>query len=87
MALVVRRTGTWKLEIVKRSDAAGFEVLPVDRREDLCLDQSQPSLGSRLRTLRRNGYLIHPPRDDPHHAQTARRCKRFVMNPNFSDGL
>jgi transposase len=28
MALVVSRTGTWKLEIVKRSDAAGFEVLP-----------------------------------------------------------
>lgn len=28
MALVVWRTGTWKLEIVKRSVAAGFEVLP-----------------------------------------------------------
>ena len=29
MALVVSRTGAWKLEIVKRSDAAqGFEVLP-----------------------------------------------------------
>ena len=28
MALVVSRTGTWKLEIVKRSDAAAFEVLP-----------------------------------------------------------
>ena len=28
MALVVWRTGTWKLEIVKRSHAAGFEVLP-----------------------------------------------------------
>ncbi len=28
MALVAWRTGTWKLEIVKRSDAAGFEVLP-----------------------------------------------------------
>jgi putative transposase len=29
MALVVLRTGAWKLEIVKRSDAAkGFEVLP-----------------------------------------------------------
>jgi transposase len=27
MALVVARTGTWKLEIVKRSNA-GFEVLP-----------------------------------------------------------
>ncbi len=29
MALVVAHTGAWKLEIVKRSDAAkGFEVLP-----------------------------------------------------------
>lgn len=28
MALIVARTGTWNLEIVKRSDAAGFEVLP-----------------------------------------------------------
>jgi len=27
MALVVRRTGAWKLEIVKRSYASGFEVL------------------------------------------------------------
>ena len=28
MALVAGRTGTWKLQIVKRSDVAGFEVLP-----------------------------------------------------------
>ena len=28
MALVVWRTGTWRLQIVKRSDVAGFEVLP-----------------------------------------------------------
>jgi transposase len=28
MALVVWRTGAWKLEIVKRFHAAGFEVLP-----------------------------------------------------------
>ena len=28
MARVVSRTGIWKLEIVKRSTAAGFEVLP-----------------------------------------------------------
>jgi hypothetical protein len=26
MALVVWRTGAWKLQIVKRSDTAGFEV-------------------------------------------------------------
>ena len=28
MALIAWRTGTWRLQIVKRSDAAGFEVLP-----------------------------------------------------------
>ena len=28
MALVVWRTGAWKLQIVKRSDAPGFVVLP-----------------------------------------------------------
>jgi transposase len=28
MALIVSRTGTWKLEIVARSNTAGFEVLP-----------------------------------------------------------
>ena len=28
MAMAVWRTGTWKLQIVKRSGAAGFEVLP-----------------------------------------------------------
>ena len=28
MAFVAWRTGTWKLQIVKRSDAVGFEVLP-----------------------------------------------------------
>ena len=28
MALVAWRTGTWRLQIVKRSDAAGFEILP-----------------------------------------------------------
>ena len=28
MALVMGRTGTWKLEIVKRSDVKGFQVLP-----------------------------------------------------------
>ena len=28
MALTVWRTGVWRLQIVKRSDASGFEVLP-----------------------------------------------------------
>jgi len=42
MAMTVWRTGAWRLHIVKRSDAAGFEVLPktVDRRTNIRLDQS-----------------------------------------------
>ena len=28
MAMTVWRTGAWRLQIVKRSDAAGFEVIP-----------------------------------------------------------
>ena len=28
MAMTAWRTGAWRLQIVKRSDAAGFEVLP-----------------------------------------------------------
>ena len=28
MALTVWRTGAWSLQIVRRSDVAGFEVLP-----------------------------------------------------------
>ena len=42
MAMTVWRTGAWSLQIVKRSDAAGFEVLPktVDRRTNVRVDQS-----------------------------------------------
>jgi transposase len=87
MALVAWRTGTWRVQIVKRSDAAGFQVLPkrwiVERT--FCLDQSQSSLGARLRTLRLNRGCLRPTCHDPHHAQ-ATRCNRFLMNPNFSDG-
>jgi hypothetical protein len=85
---VVWRTGAWKLQIVKRSDATGFAVLPkkMDCRKDVRLDQSQSSFGSRLGTLRLNRCRIRSPRHDPHHAPTA--CgKRLVMNPNFPDGL
>jgi transposase len=47
MALVAWRTGTWRLQIVKRSDAAGFEVLPtLDCRANFCLDQSQSTPSS-----------------------------------------
>ena len=40
--------GAWKLQIVKRSDAAGFEVLPKRWivETNVCLDQPQSPPGS-----------------------------------------
>src|SRR5262245_35547653 len=58
----------------------------MDRRTDIRLDQLQSPLGARLRTLCHDRHCLHPPRHDPHHAK-ATCCKRFVMNPIFSDGL
>ena len=51
----------------------------MDCREDVGVDQSQPPLGSRLRTLRTNRRRFRPPRHDPHHAQATCR-KSLVMN-------
>jgi hypothetical protein len=50
------------------------------------MDQSQSTLGPRLRTLRHNRGCLRSSRHDPHHAQ-APCCKRLIMNPNFPDGL
>jgi transposase len=88
MALVVWRTGTWKLQVVKRSAAAGFEVLTeaVDRRTHLRLDQPQPPPCARLRALCLHRRRLHPPCNDPHHAQEGGR-KSLTLNPNLSDGL
>src|SRR5262245_34919293 len=78
--------GPWKLEIVKRSHAAGFEGQAMDRRKDIRLDQSQSSLGARLRTICHDRRCLHPPRHDPHYAKaTCYKC--LVTNPIFSDGL
>jgi putative transposase len=87
MALVVWRTGAWKLQIVKRSDAPGFEVLPkrwivertfawISRNRRLARDFERyaTTVTAFVRCY------------DPHHAQAA-RCKHLVMNLNFSDGL
>jgi hypothetical protein len=58
----------------------------MDRRKDIRLDQSQSSLGARLRTLCHDRHGLHPPRHDPHHVK-ATCCKRLVMTPIFSDGF
>ena len=40
MAMTVWRTGAWSLQIVKRSDAAGLEVLANRLRTNVRVDQS-----------------------------------------------
>jgi transposase len=88
MALVVTRSGSWTLQIVKRTAAAGFEVLPkrwiVERT---------------FAWISRNRRLA---RDFERYATTVaafirlamirimlrRLCRNhFAMNPNFPDGL
>jgi len=69
MAFVVWRTGAWKLEIVKRSDTAGFEVLPkrwIVERTFAWISRNR--LLARDRTLCRNRRRVHPSCYDPHHA-------------------
>ena len=74
MAAAVARTGTWKIEIVRRCDRHRFVVLPkrwiVER-----------TIGwiSRNRRLRPLGH-------DPHHA-AAPDSKALTVNQNFPDGL
>ena len=86
MAMTVWRTGAWSLQIVKRSDASGFEVLPkrwiVERT---------------FAWISRNRRLA---RDIERYATTVaaffrlamirimlRRLAALAMNPNFPDGL
>ena len=70
MAMTVWRSGAWNWQIVKRSDAAGFEVLP----KRWIVERTFTWI-SRNRRLARNFEryattgCIHPPRHDPHHAQ------------------
>ena len=89
MAKVVWRTGQWRLQIVKRSDAPGFEVLPkrwiVERT--FAWISRKPPLGPRFRALCRNSQRVYLSRHDPHRAQTACCRRRLVMNPNFPDGF
>ncbi len=84
----VAATGTWVIEIVKRSDAHRFVVMPkrwiVERT--LAWDQPQPTPGARLRALRHNRRGLHPPRHDPHHAQATCR-KSLKMIQFFPDRL
>jgi site-specific DNA recombinase len=55
-------------------------------RTHLRLDQPQPSPCARLRALCLHRCRLHPPCNDPHHAQKGGR-KSLTLNPNLSDGL
>jgi transposase len=85
MARMVSRTGIWKLEIVKRSTAAGFEVLPkrwivertfawISRNRRLARDCER--YASTVAAFVRLAMI---------HAATSCR-KPFVMNRNFRMG-
>ncbi len=84
------RTGTWKIEIVKRSDIAkGLRCLAqtMGGRENLRLDQPQSTPLPRLRTLCKHRRGLHPSRHGPHHAPAPHKAKSLNMNPNFVDRL
>ena len=88
MAMTVWRTGAWSLQIVKRSDAAGFEVLPkrwIVERTFAWISRNR-RLARDFERYANDRCCIHPPRHDPHHAQ-ATCCKCLAMNPNFPDRL
>ena len=88
MAMTVWRTGAWNLQIVKRSDAAGFEVLPkrwIVERTFAWISRNR-RLARDFERYANDRCCIHPPRHDPDHAQ-ATCCKCLAINPNFPDGL
>ena len=89
MEKVVADTGCWTLQIVKRSDAHNFVVLPkrwIVERTIAWISRNR-SFGARLRALRQNRRRLRPPCHDPHHAQTPNQTKPLLINLNFLDRL
>ena len=88
MALVISRTGAWKLEIVKRSDAAkGFQVLP----KRWIVERTFAWI-SRCRRLARDferyaRTTIAFVRLSMIRIMLRRLAATLVMNPNFPDRL
>jgi hypothetical protein len=84
------KTGTWKIEIIKRSDIAkGFCLIAqtVGGRENLCLDQPVSAPLPRFRALRQNRRRLRSPRYDPYHAPALDQTKSLSLNPYFLDRL
>src|SRR4051812_33191530 len=88
MAMTVWRAGAWSLQIVKRSDAAGFEVLPkrwivertfawISRNRRLARDfERYATTVAAFIRLRHNPHMLR-----------RLAANAFAMNPNFPDGL
>ena len=80
MALTVWRNDAWRLQIVKRSDTAGFEVLPkrwIVERTFAWISGNRRQ--AREDFERHNRCCIRSARNDPHHAQ-ATCCNPLLMN-------
>lgn len=87
-ATAVAKSGTWRLEIVKRNELHRFVVLPKRWIVERTLAWiSHHRRRARLRAIRANRRRLHPPRHDPHHAPTLGQPNSLLMNRNFLDRL
>jgi transposase len=75
-AAAIAKTGSWKLEIVKRNELHRFVVLPKRWIVERTLALDQPSACAICRRLR-------SPRHDPHHAQTLDQVSSLLLNPSW----
>jgi transposase len=87
-AAAIAKTGSWKLEIVKRNEPHRFVVLPkrwiVERTLAWISHNRRLARDFELRAIRRR---LRSPRHDPHHAQTLDQVSSLFLNPNFLDRL
>jgi transposase len=79
-AAAVAKTGTWRLEIVKRNELHRFVVLP----KRWIVERSLAWISHNRRQFRR---CFRPPRHDPHLAPTLDQAMSVLLNPNFLDQL
>ena len=87
-AAAIAKTGTWKLEIVRRDELHRFLVLPkrwiVERTLAWISHNRRLARDFELRAIR---CSVHPSRNDPHHAPPIDQPNSLLLNPNFLDRL
>lgn len=89
MAAAVARTGTWKIEIVRRCDRHRFVVLPkrwIVERTIGWISRNRPPPRPRLRAALPHRMRLRPHGHDPHHAPPS-HSKALIVNQDFPDGL